>query len=120
MNNVEVTKAVVCVLEECQVDYMLVGAYSSNAYGIARATHDVDFVVVVKPGEVRAIAQRLGPDFVLDPQIMMEGKMDVGAWSCGMVAGLIHDVPTCKELIDRIMTEAESLITQRLARFAGN
>ena len=54
------------------------------------------------------------------PQIMMEGKMDVGAWSCGMVAGLIHDVPTCKELIDRIMTEAESLITQRLARFAGN
>ncbi len=54
------------------------------------------------------------------PQIMMEGRMDVGAWSCGMVAGLIHDVPTCKELIDRIMTEAESLITQRLARFAGN
>lgn len=73
MNNVEVTKAVVCVLEECQVDYMLVGAYSSNAYGIARATHDVDFVVVVKPGDLRAIAQRLGPDFVLDPQIMMEG-----------------------------------------------
>jgi NAD(P)H-dependent flavin oxidoreductase YrpB (nitropropane dioxygenase family) len=54
------------------------------------------------------------------PQIMMEGKMDVGAWSCGMVAGLIHDVPTCKELIDRIMVEAETLITQRLARFAGN
>jgi NAD(P)H-dependent flavin oxidoreductase YrpB (nitropropane dioxygenase family) len=32
-----------------------------------------------------------------------DGELDAGAWSCGMVAGLIHDIPTCKELIDRIM-----------------
>jgi nitronate monooxygenase len=32
-----------------------------------------------------------------------------------MVAGLIHDVPTVKELVDRIMSEADSIITQRLA-----
>jgi nitronate monooxygenase len=49
------------------------------------------------------------------PKIMMEGKMDAGAWSCGMVAGLIHDIPTVKELIDRIMLEADELINQRLA-----
>ena len=49
------------------------------------------------------------------PRIMKEGLMDAGAWSCGMVAGLIHDVPTVKELIDRIMADAEVLITQRLA-----
>ncbi|GGB66200.1 NAD(P)H-dependent flavin oxidoreductase [Blastomonas aquatica] len=48
------------------------------------------------------------------PRIMMEGDMDAGAWSCGMVAGLIHDVPTCKELIDRIMSEAETIIRGRL------
>ncbi|WP_373486476.1 NAD(P)H-dependent flavin oxidoreductase [Blastomonas sp.] len=48
------------------------------------------------------------------PRIMMEGDMDAGAWSCGMVAGLIHDIPTCKELIDRIMTEAETIIRGRL------
>jgi nitronate monooxygenase len=48
------------------------------------------------------------------PRIMMEGDMDAGAWSCGMVAGLIHDIPTCKELIDRIMREAEALIQGRL------
>ena len=46
---------------------------------------------------------------------MKEGEMDAGAWSCGMVAGLIHDIPTCKELIDRIMKEAEDIITNRLA-----
>jgi len=48
------------------------------------------------------------------PKIMLDGDMDVGAWSCGMVAGLIHDIPTVKELIDRIMEEAEVLIKQRL------
>jgi nitronate monooxygenase len=52
------------------------------------------------------------------PKIMLDGTMDAGAWSCGMVAGLIHDVPTVKELIDRIMAEADALIAQRLARFA--
>ena len=53
------------------------------------------------------------------PKIMKDGDMEVGAWSCGMVAGLIHDVPTVKELIDRIMAEANAIIGQRLARLAG-
>jgi NADH:quinone reductase (non-electrogenic) len=48
------------------------------------------------------------------PRIMIEGDMDAGAWSCGMVAGLIHDIPTCRELIDRIMAEAEAIIRKRL------
>ena len=51
------------------------------------------------------------------PKIMLEGDMDVGAWSCGMVAGLINDIPTCQELIDRIMAEAEQIINQRLRGF---
>ena len=45
---------------------------------------------------------------------MQRGEMDAGAWSCGMVAGLIHDVPTCKELVDRIMAEATTIISKRL------
>jgi nitronate monooxygenase len=48
------------------------------------------------------------------PKVMLEGDMDAGAWSCGMVAGLIHDIPTVKELIDRIMSDAEDLIKKRL------
>lgn len=51
------------------------------------------------------------------PRIMAEGDMDAGAWSCGMVAGLISDIPTCQDLIDRIMSEAEAIIRQRLAGF---
>jgi len=49
------------------------------------------------------------------PRVMLEGEMDIGVWSCGMVAGLINDVPTCQELIDSIMTQADQLIKQRLA-----
>ena len=48
------------------------------------------------------------------PKVMLDGDMDIGAWSCGMVAGLIHDIPSCKELIDRIMAEAEEIIQSRL------
>ena len=48
------------------------------------------------------------------PRVMLKGDMDAGAWSCGLVAGLIHDIPTCKELIDGIMAEAEFLVRQRL------
>ncbi|WP_063691734.1 NAD(P)H-dependent flavin oxidoreductase [Bradyrhizobium stylosanthis] len=51
------------------------------------------------------------------PKVMLDGQMDAGAWSCGMVAGLIHDIPTCKELIDRIMGEAEQIIRSRLLGF---
>ena len=48
---------------------------------------------------------------VIDPD---SGKDITGA---GMIQGLIHDIPTCKELIDGIMAEAEVLIRQRLAGF---
>ena len=46
--------------------------------------------------------------------------MDAGAWSCGMVAGLIDDIPTVAELIDRIMAEAEQLIRVRLVGLLGH
>ncbi|MGH1471374.1 MAG: NAD(P)H-dependent flavin oxidoreductase [Cellvibrionaceae bacterium] len=48
------------------------------------------------------------------PKVMKGGETEVGAWSCGMVSGLIHDVPSVQELIDRIMSGAEEIINQRL------
>lgn len=47
-------------------------------------------------------------------KVLQEGQMDAAAWSCGMVAGLIHDIPSCDELIRTIMADAESIIRQRL------
>lgn len=53
------------------------------------------------------------------PKIMKEGEMDIGAWSCGMVAGLISDTPSCQELVERIVNDAEDIIRNRLAAFAS-
>jgi len=52
-------------------------------------------------------------------KVLQQGEMDAGAWSCGMVAGLIHDIPSCQELLDAIIDEAEALINDRLARIAA-
>jgi len=48
------------------------------------------------------------------PKVMMDGDINSGAWSCGMVAGLIYDLPSCTELVERIMSEAELIIRDRL------
>jgi len=82
---------------------------------------------VLKNAAVDRVLQKekeLGPAIKFDdifaevtgvyPKIMLDGELDAGAWSCGMVAGLIHDIPTCKELIDRIMAEADGIIRKRL------
>jgi NADH:quinone reductase (non-electrogenic) len=54
------------------------------------------------------------------PKVMIDGDMEAGAWSCGMVVGLIHDIPTVKELIDRIVADAERLIRNRLIGLLGH
>ncbi len=67
---------------------------------------------------------RLGKDLKIDhilpdvagvyPRVMHRGEVESGVWSCGMVAGLIRDIPTCAELVSRIMAEAEALVRRRL------
>ena len=85
--------------------------------------------VMVNPAVERLLAKEkeLGKDLKFEdiieevagvyPKIMMEGDMDAGAWSCGMVAGLINDIPTCEELISTIMSDADALIKERLSNF---
>jgi len=73
------------------------------------------------------IEREKGPKLVIDdildevagvyPKVMVDGDMDAGAWSCGMVVGLIHDIPTVRQLIDRIMDEADQIIRGRLMGF---
>jgi NAD(P)H-dependent flavin oxidoreductase YrpB (nitropropane dioxygenase family) len=73
--------------------------------------------------EVVAIERRGGAKFedVKDlvagtrgANVLDKGDMDAGIWSAGQTQGLIHDIPTCAELVSRIMREAESIIRNRL------
>lgn len=52
-------------------------------------------------------------------KVIDEGDMEHGIWSAGMIAGLIHDVPTVAELIERIVADAEEIINGRLASLTG-
>lgn len=45
------------------------------------------------------------------------GDIDAGIWSCGIVQGIINDIPTCDEVVTRIANEAADIITGRLAGF---
>jgi nitronate monooxygenase len=46
--------------------------------------------------------------------VLDKGDMDAGIWSAGQTQGLIHDIPSCKELVARIVKEAEAIIRNRL------
>ena len=87
MNSDEAVAAVIDALERSQIPYMVVGSFSSNFYGVARATHDADFVVQLAPGAISALAKRLGPPFRMDPQTSFETvtatrrlRVAVGRW----------------------------------------
>ena len=77
---------------------------------------------------IQAIEADKGKDIAIDDirhlvtgaqgrKVLQEGEMDAAAWSCGMVAGLIHDIPDCATLLERIMNEAETIVDQRLKGF---
>ncbi len=70
-------------------------------------------------GKTLAFEDIIGEVAGVYPKIMIDGNMDAGVWSCGMVAGLIHDIPSCAELISRIMSEAETIIRGRLHGLLG-
>lgn len=51
-------------------------------------------------------------------ELFAEGDLERGIWSAGMVVGLIDDIPSCAELVQRIVSEAEGIINERLATMA--
>ena len=81
------------------------------------------------PGDGRDMAGRaLGSRLLAHQQMVVgargregleNGDINHGVWSAGMIQGLIHDIPTCDELISRIVGEAEEIITGRLAQMVG-
>jgi nitronate monooxygenase len=50
-------------------------------------------------------------------ELLQTGDLSKGVFWAGMVQGLIHDIPTCQQLIDRIIGDAEAIIDRRLAGF---
>jgi NAD(P)H-dependent flavin oxidoreductase YrpB (nitropropane dioxygenase family) len=104
------------LVQASELDTRLIMRTLRNTERVLRNTA-VDKVVEIERAKGAATTIDDIRDYVAGAyvRVMQMGEMEAGAWSCGLVAGLIHDVPTCKELIDRIMREAETIITRRLA-----
>src|SRR3546814_14554509 len=76
--------------------------------------------------QLKAIEKQKGDALTIDdiheqvagvyPKVMIDGDLDSGAWSCGLVVGLINDIPSVQELIDRIMLGADQIIRGRLCQ----
>jgi hypothetical protein len=64
--------AVLDALEAAGIPYMLVGSYSTNAYGVPRATQDADIVIELGSHSIWELVNRLGPEFHFDPQMTFE------------------------------------------------
>ena len=103
------------LLEATELDTVLVMRALRNTERVLK-NKGVDALLEIERGKGASLKIEDIHDQVAGvyPKVMLDGEMDAGAWSCGMVVGLINDIPTVKELIDRIMTEAESIIRQRL------
>jgi hypothetical protein len=72
MTSNEVVLAVIKAFEKHGIDYMLVGSYSSNAFGISRSTNDADFVVELGDRSINPVFSDLTGVLQLDPQMRLE------------------------------------------------
>jgi len=104
------------ILDASELDTRLIMRNLTNTERVLKNKAVEELVELEKDRGSEITFEEVAP-FVVSKyrDIMKNGNMDAGAWSCGMVAGLIHDIPTCKELIDRMMAEANGIIQDRLA-----
>ena len=72
MTSNQIVLRVIRALDAAQIPYMLVGSFSSNAFGVERSTQDADFVIELGNHSIAAVGQALAPDIRLDPQLIFE------------------------------------------------
>ncbi|HWC60021.1 MAG TPA: DUF6036 family nucleotidyltransferase [Verrucomicrobiae bacterium] len=70
----DVTLRVIDALNVSRMNYMLVGSFSTNVYGIPRSTKDADFVLQHEGDFVPEFYENLGKDFKIDPQLKFEAN----------------------------------------------
>jgi hypothetical protein len=72
LNEDEAVVELIRGLNAAGIPYMLVGSFSSNFYGVPRATEDADFVLDFQTASLSHLLQNLGPQFQVNRQISFE------------------------------------------------
>ncbi len=104
----EAVGALLDILNELGLDYMVVGSFSSNRYGVPRATKDADFVLRIVAAERDRLFAHLPDSFVVDPQVSFE--MVTGTWR------QVIQVPTIPFTIELFELSSDTHDQRRFAR----
>ena len=106
------------IVDNAETDTALILRSLRNSSRVARTQLAQSIIDMEKAG---ATIQEIGPKVAgaKGRKVYEEGDVEGGIWTVGMVQGLINDIPTCAELVRRIVDEAESIIEQRLMKLTG-
>ncbi len=75
--------------------------------------------IEAQPGETKFEDIQSLVQGVKGRELFEDGDVETGIWSAGMIVGLIDDIPSCEELITRMVDEAEAIIHERLDKLAS-
>jgi NADH:quinone reductase (non-electrogenic) len=85
-----------------------------NTARVARNAISDEVVAIEKPGNATFVDVKHLVAGTRGAVVLDKGDTDAGIWSAGQTQALIHDIPTCKDLVTRIMREAEEIVRTRL------
>ncbi|MDB5480231.1 MAG: oxidoreductase, 2-nitropropane dioxygenase family [Caulobacteraceae bacterium] len=109
------------IVENTERDTVLVGRTLRNTARVARNAISEQVAEIQRdPTKTFADVKELMAGVRGRANVLEGGDLDGGIWSSGQSQALIHDIPTCKELVRNIMTQADEILSQRLAKISGS
>ena len=108
------------IVENTERDTVLVGRTLRNTARVARNAISEQVAEIQRdPTKTFADVRDLMAGVRGRNNVLKDGDLDGGIWSSGQSQALIHDIPTCAELVSNIMTQADAILSQRFARIAS-
>jgi NAD(P)H-dependent flavin oxidoreductase YrpB (nitropropane dioxygenase family) len=108
------------IVENTERDTVLVGRTLRNTARVARNAISEQVAEIQRdPTKTFADVKELMAGVRGRANVLEGGDLDGGIWSSGQSQALIHDIPTCAELVSNIMTQADTILSQRFAKIAG-
>lgn len=108
------------IVEFTERDTVLVGRTLRNTARVARNAISEQVAEIQRdPTKTFADVKDLMAGVRGRANVYADGDVDGGIWSSGQSQALIHDIPTCAELVHNIMTQANGILGERFARIGG-
>jgi len=108
------------IVENTERDTVLVGRSLRNTARVARNAISEQVAEIQRdPTKTFADVKDLMAGVRDRANVYADGDLDGGIWSSGQSQALIHDIPTCAELVHNIMAQADAIIGKRFAQIEG-